>query len=239
MEIKIQCPGYEISTEWYEGKENKKILIVLPGYSSSKARQKIHAEAMVQDTGICALAVDFSGHGESPFSLDDTRPAQHLLELVCVYDWLHEQHPDASISISGSSYGGYLAAHLSKYRDLTHLILRAPAIYLPSAFYDPWSIRTNDVEAYAQMIKPYRTNMAELEKHPVFEQASKFKGRTLVVVHEIDEVVPRPTTDAFIKAFGADSILAQGFSHKVDDAVRDESRLQSYQDQITAWLNEV
>ena len=67
MELQIQCPGYSIAADWYDGSDRDKILIVLPGYSSSKARQKVHAEAMVQATGTCALVVDFSGHGKVRF----------------------------------------------------------------------------------------------------------------------------------------------------------------------------
>lgn len=36
MELKIQCSGYEIAADWYEGLDKNKILIVLPGYNSSK-----------------------------------------------------------------------------------------------------------------------------------------------------------------------------------------------------------
>ncbi len=82
MELQIQCAGYNIAADWYDGSDLNKILIILPGYSSSKTRQKAHAEAMVQDTGTCALVVDFSGHGNSPFELRETRPAQHFLELI-------------------------------------------------------------------------------------------------------------------------------------------------------------
>lgn len=238
MELKIKCAGYEIAADWYEGVDTKKILLILPGYGSSKARQKIHAESMVQGTGTSALAIDFSGHGNSPFELRNTRPAQHFLELIYVFDWLKQQYPDAFISVSGSSYGGFLAAQLTKYRDFSNLILRAPAIYKPSAFYDLWSVRIDDEEPYRKSIVEYRQNTEALEKHPLLSRASAYKGRVLVVVHENDEVVPRQTTDAYIKAFNAESILAKGFSHTVDAAVRDEAKLQAYQDQIAGWLSQ-
>lgn len=238
MELQIQCAGYSIAADWYDGADPNKILIVLPGYSSSKARQKIHAEAMVQDTGTCALVVDFSGHGNSPFELRDTRPAQHFLELIYVFDWLKQKHPEATISVSGSSYGGFLAVQLTKYREFANLVLRAPAIYKPSAFYDLWSTRIGNEEAYKSQMNEYRQDEEALAKHPLLGRASAFKGKVLVVVHENDELVPRQTTDAYIQAFSADSFNAEGFSHTVDAAVRDPAQLQAYQDQIADWLNQ-
>lgn len=83
----------------------------------------------------------------------------------------------------------------------------------------------------------YRGDAEALAKHPLLGRASSFKGRVLVVVHENDELVLQPTTDAYIKAFDADSIVAEGFSHTIDAAVRDPAKLQTYQDQIASWLN--
>lgn len=237
MELQIECAGYSIAADWYEGADPNKILIVLPGYSSSKARQIIHAEAMVKDTGTCALVVDFSGHGSSPFELRDTRPAQHFLELIFVFDWLKQKYPAATISVSGSSYGGFLAVQLTKYREFANLVLRAPAIYKPSAFYDLWAVRIDNEDAYNAQMRAYRQDTEALAKHPLLSRASAFKGRVLVVVHENDEVVLRPTTDAYINAFNADSFIAEGFSHTLDAAVRDPAILQAYQDRIAEWLN--
>ena len=238
MELQIQCAGYAIKVDWYEGIDLNKILIVLPGYSSSNARQKVHVESMVKDTGTCALVVDFSGHGNSPFELRDTRPGQHLLELIYVFDWLKQKYPAATISISGSSYGGYLAVWLTKYREFANLVLRAPAIYEPATFYDLWSIRIDNVDAYNLQMSEYRKDTEALAKHPVLDMASAFKGRVLVVVHENDEMIPRQTTDAFIQAFNADNYIAEGFSHTVDSVVQDPDQLQAYQDRIANWLNQ-
>lgn len=236
MEIRIECSGYSIATDWYEGLNTSKILIVLPGYSSSKARQAVHAKAMVEATGTCALVVDFSGHGNSPFDLAETRPAQHLLELVYVFDWLKDQYPDAVISVSGSSYGGFLATHLTQYRQFTNLILRAPAMYKPEAFYDLWSVRIDNEDEYARALRKYREDTVALARHPLLKNAV-FTGAGLVVVHENDEIVPRQTTSAYIQAFSSDTILAKGFTHTIDANNLGPDRLQQYQADIAKWLN--
>ena len=236
--LTIPCTGYEIAADWHEGADPSKILIVLPGYSSSKARQKTHAEAMVSATDTSALVIDFSGHGVSPFELNDTRPAQHFLELIYVFDWIKQKYPEATISVSGSSYGGFLAVQLTKYREFDKLVLRAPAIYKPAAFYDLWSKRMDNLESYRIEMQEYRIDTDALATHPLISRAGSFKGKVLVVVHDMDEVIPHETTDAYINAFNADSIIAKGFSHKVDELVKDPVKLQSYQDRIAEWLNQ-
>lgn len=237
MELQITCTGYKISTNWYEGRDTSKILIVLPGYSSSKERQKTHAESMVQSTGMSVIAVDFSGHGTSPCELRDTRPAQHFLELIHVFDHLKEKYPEAEISVSGSSYGGFLAVQLTKYREFSNLVLRAPAIYKPSTFYDPWSIRIDNTEAYDKDLLAYRSSSEEISKHPLLNRVAAFKGNTLVVVHGEDEIVPSATTDAYIATFNADKVVAEGFGHAIDKNNMTEAQLTEYQDKIADWLN--
>lgn len=237
MELMIRCSGYDIAADWIEGVDQSKVLIVLPGYSSTKARQRVHADAMVQSTGTNALIVEFSGHGSSQFDLRDTRPAQHFLELIYVFDWVKAQYPTAQISISGSSYGGFLAVQITKYRIFNNLILRAPAIYKPAAFYDPWSIQIDNPTSYSTAMSEYRKDSLSLAKHPLLARASSFEGNTLVVVHEQDETVPTETTDAYINAFRADSIIAKGFAHSIDKSDQSDAAIKLYHDQISSWLN--
>lgn len=235
--MKIKCAGYDIAVDFIEGTDSARLLIVLPGYSSSKARQRHHAQAMVQSTGTNALVIDFSGHGNSPLELRDTRPAQHFLELIHVFDWVNERYPEALISVSGSSYGGFLAVQLTKYRKFKNLILRAPAIYKPAAFYDPWSFQIDNESVYSKELGDYRKDSDALSEHPLLARASSFKGNTLVVVHENDEIVFRETTDAYINAFKADSIIANGFAHSVDKNNPSDSEIAIYNNNIASWLN--
>ena len=236
MEIRIKCLDYEIAADWLEGATTSKILIVLPGYNSSKARQRIHAEAMVKLTGMSALVVDFSGHGNSPFELRDTSPAQHFLELIYVFDWLKQKYPNTDLSVSGGSYGGFLAVQLTKYRKFTQLVLRAPAIYRPEAFYDLWSMHIDNVELSKLQMTAYRQNAEALANHPLLVRAKAFKGKVLVVVHENDEEIPHQTTDAYIKAFNADSFIAKGFAHSLGKSTYTKEQLEEYQDKIASWL---
>lgn len=233
--FEIACTGYSIAADWYEGDDNN-ILLVLPGYTSSKDHQTEFTTAVTEKTGMSALVIDYSGHGESPFELKDTRPAQHFLEVIYAFDWLKDTYPGAKISVAGSSYGSFLATQLTKYREFEKLVLRAPAIYKPQAFYDLWSVRLNDEENYRIASEEYRRDAEALAKHPLLARASKFEGKTLVVVHENDELVPRETTDAYIKAFNADSFIAKGFIHGVRQSPVSSEQIASYQNRIAEWL---
>jgi len=237
MKLTIQCLGYEVAADWYQGLNDSKILLILPGYSSTKKRQQMHAEAMVKLTGTSVLTFDYSGHGESPFKLRDTSPAQHLLEVTVAFDWLKANYLDAVISISGSSYGGFLASQLVQFRTFNNLVLRAPALYKPGKFYDKWSTRIDNLDAYRQESIRYKKNRDELSKHPLFAGASKFTGNTLVVVHEFDEIIPTETTNEYVNAFEAEKIVAKGLYHTIDKNDPSPDELALYQEHIANWLN--
>lgn len=236
QKVQIEITGYSISTDWYEGLDNSDVIIMIPGYNSSKARISSFAKKVVKDTNNSVLAIDLSGHGESPFNLDDTRPAQHFLELIYVFDWVHSNYPDAEITVEGSSYGGFLVTYLTKYRDFAKAVLIAPAIYRPEEFYNKWGIRRKNEEQYTKVIAEYRKNKNELAQHPLLMGTDGFNGKVLVVEHENDVIVPVETTQAYIDAFRADRIVAAGFLHSFNDESIDKEALSDYFTKITSWL---
>lgn len=230
--IEIICSGYSVAADWYDGKNSDEILLVLIGWTSKKSNQQDLVSAIVNATGKSALVFDYSGHGDSPFKLEETRPAQHFLEVIYAFDWLKDNYPDASISVMGTSYGGFLATQLTKYREFEKLVLRVPAIYKPSDFYTKWSDDGIDVEWTRNV---FRKDVDALSKHPLLARASNFTGKTLVVVHDQDELVPKETTDAYIKTFSADTYIAEGFKHSFDPSLPAE-KITAYQNAITQWL---
>lgn len=227
-EIQIRCVGYSIAADWYRG-DNNKALLVLPGFKSSKARQEGLTSALVKQTSSSALVIDYSGHGESPFKLNELTPAQNFLEVITAFDWLVENYPDMMISVAGSSYGGFLATQLTKYRVFEKLVLRAPAIYPSNFFYDNFG----GIDSNAN--RDYRADAQNYKDHPLLRRASKFKGNVLVVTHELDEICPKPSTDAFIRAFSADSWQAEGLEHSIRASSHEE--IKEYQTKIADWLN--
>ena len=228
--IKINCTGYEVAADWYEGASNE-ILLFLIGFESNKAKYADMVEAMMQQTGMSALALDYTGHGDSPFELDDISPAQHFLEVVTTFDWIQGQHPGKPINVIGTSYGGFHATQLTKYRKFEKLILRVPAIYPPDVFYTKWK------DMNVEYIRgTYRHDTEDLVNHPLLKRASEFKGKTLVVTHELDDICPSNVTKAFIHAFHADSWTQPNFKHSILESAPDEKTLSAYHNKIAEWL---
>lgn len=236
IETRIECLGYSIIADWYEGRTTDEIILFLMGSTSTRKRQQEIVSAIVEKTGRSTLVIDYSGHGESPFELEDIRPVQHLMEAITSYDWIRCAHPSAKISIVSASYGAFLAAHLINYRSVEQLVLRVPAIYAPEALYDLWGGRLEDKEKYGVAIEAYRTNIHALKIHPILIKAKSFKGRSMVVVHGDDELIPVETTDAYTEAFDADTYVAQGFKHAVSHSNPTEAQMMAYQDAIANWL---
>jgi len=227
--LEIPCVGYSVVADWYEGKSTDKILLSLIGWQSSRKKYDDILSAIVGQTGMSALVFDYSGHGDSPFKAEDTRPAQHFLEVICVFDWLKAQYPDAEISVMGSSFGSFLGVQLTKYREFANLILRAPSIYRPQDFYNlaPYVHQTPATIAF-------RTDKEALAKHPLLARASEFKGKTLVAAHENDEYIPQDVIDAYVGVFNAELYVAKGFPHSIADQPKEQK--EAYQKVIANWL---
>lgn len=228
----IPCVGYEIAADWYDGaQDNNNILLVLVGYTSSRANYRELITAIVKKTGYSALVIDYTGHGESPYTLEELTPAQNFLEVITAYGWIAEKHPNKTISIMGTSYGGFMAIHLTQYRSPKKLILRVPAIYSPETFYTKW--KDMDLE---EVRHGYRADPDNFIKHPLLVRASNFKGEAYVLTHELDEDCPKSSTTPIAEAFGAETWEAKGFVHGLGQSTYTEEQLEEYQNKIADWL---
>lgn len=231
-QIPIPCPGYNIQVDWYKGDSANKILLTFVGYGSRKKSNHEFMSKIVKESGVSALVVDLSGHGESPFELDDTTPAQHLLEATKAYDWLRQEYPVADIFTMGSSYGGFIAAYLSRYRKIKKLILRTPAIYEPSMLYS----QHRDIDK--MIAREYRRDSEAVKSHPLFVQPALSEISTLLILHESDEVVPTETTDIYKAKFNATTYTAEGFAHSFRHPSNPTNKIDEYYNVISSWLTD-
>jgi len=230
--ISIPCTGYEIAADWHEGVTDQKIILTFVGFGSSKKSNFDFMAKLVDMTGISALVVDFSGHGESPFDVDETVPAQHLLEAIRAYDWIKANYPESLICVMGTSYGGFMAAYLTRFRSVEKIILRTPAIYEPSSFYTEHRLIDKI------LVREYRKNTRALKKHPIFLQPPVSDASTLLVVHGEDKSVPTETTDIYTSAFDAQVYTAEGFAHAFRDPANPQDGVPAYYDTLVSWLNQ-
>jgi len=228
--IKINCVAYSIAADLYESGTDK-IILCLPGWTSSKAGYESLVSFIVDEVQTSALVIDYTGHGESPFDAMEIRPAQHFLEVIAAFDWIKDNYPDAQVSVLGYSYGGYMAVQLTKYRNFENLALQVPAIFAPRTFY---SLNKN---IDRQQERRNRKDLSLLSSHPLLARASGFKGRTLVVWHELDDNVPKELTDKYIEIFRADNYLAKGWGHGFNGEASEQEQL-AYKKAITDWLKQ-
>jgi pimeloyl-ACP methyl ester carboxylesterase len=227
--IEIDCVSYSIAADFYDTGSDK-IMLVLPGWMSSKAGYGPLVSFIVEEAKTSALVIDYTGHGESPFDAVEIRPAQHFLEVITAFDWIKEHFPQAEISVMGYSYGGYMAVQLTKYRDFPKLVLQVPTILAPRSFY---SLNKNIDRPQERL---YRKDQDFLNSHPLLARASMFEGKTLIMWHELDDNVPKELTDKYIEIFRADSYLAKGWGHGFNSESPEQDQL-AYKKAITDWLD--
>lgn len=219
--IEIPVLDYELAADWYAGNTDQ-IVLLLVGYSSNKGNYRSLASHINKETDSTVVVLDYSGHGDSPFELTKVTPAQNFLEVITVFDWLKTNHPGKKIGLLGNSYGGYMTLHLMMYRKFEKAVLTVPALYQPEEFYSPWSIRINYAERYRKNTDNYRKDLVRLQKTPVIEKIKDLDIKSLVIVHEKDEIVTTENTDTIIEALRANSYLAKGYTHSfpLDDAYK-------------------
>lgn len=229
-QISIPITGYAIQADWHEGADSNAVLLIFVGFSSTKKRNSEFVANVVEQTGVSALVLDFSGHGESPFSLDETAPAQHLMEAVKAYDWIKDKYPERTVYVMGTSYGGFMAAYLTRFRTVEKLVLRTPAIYLPQDFY------TVHQHIDKLSVREYRKDTGALQKHPLFLQEALHMPATLLMVHSKDKDIPAETSDMYRATFSAATHVAEGFAHAFRDSSNPQDQVPAYYQAICNWL---
>jgi pimeloyl-ACP methyl ester carboxylesterase len=225
----IPCLGYDLQAAIYEGTDPSKLVLNLIGWTSSKERHHETLEAISSLSGASVMSFNYSGHGDTAIDPFELRPAQHLLEVITVFDWITATFPDKALTIMGSSYGGYMGAQVALYRNFSNLILCAPAIYRPEDLYTLNKNIPREAEGYK-----YRIDTAALAANPLLTIDRVFDGSAVVVSHELDDVVPAETTDAYTNSFNAEHIVAPNIPHSVRGAGEADRKI--YQQKIADWL---
>jgi uncharacterized protein len=208
-QITIPTTRTDIYADWYEGAQ-RDTLLTLTGFGGRKERYQPLVANIVGKTGLSALVVDLSGHGQSPIDIDDTTPSQHVIEALQAYDYLATDQ-ERSMHVMGTSYGGFIAAHLSQLRVVEKLILRTPALYRPEHFDTPH----RHIDKIA--VRRYRADWQHIQSNPVFVRGAATLPETTVIIHSHDEDIPPETTEAYRQAFEATTYTAYGFSHAFGD----------------------
>ncbi len=97
---------------------------------------------------------------------------------------MRQTYPGRRFIVVGSSYGGFMATQLTKYREFDTLVLRAPAIYRPLDFY---------------------TKAKDEDKDAADAFAKAFDADTITIpgiTHSLDDATPEQIKDYFDKTYG-------------------------------------
>lgn len=184
-------------------------LLFLHGWTSKQDRYFALAEQAARRGYVC-LTIDMRGHGRTGGNIEELSRQDFLDDVIAAYDFLIAvpQVDQNKIIVSGSSYGGYMAALLCAERPCAGVILRAPADY-PDAHFEESHYKQADsyyenIEqdkiAWRSMVHPHTETKALRAIHA-------FTKPVFIIESEKDEVVPQT--------------ILQGYA----DAVTDKSNL--------------
>lgn len=197
-----------------KGKGPFPAVLFFHGRGSSQKRYIDYARRLAREAGIVAFCFDFRGHGGSEGDLDKLLIKASLKDAQAGFDFLKRQRQVDSerLGISGTSWGGYLAAIIaSQNSGVKSLILRAPAVY--KAEWKGAPLSSFPVEELKKLVA-----VGDVDS---FKAIRKFKGSLLVICQEYDEVVPRVVTDAYYKnatsARKRKLYMLKGATHRITD----------------------
>ncbi|MFJ4683202.1 alpha/beta hydrolase [Streptomyces sp. NPDC088789] len=170
------------------------VLLHGAGGGSKERLRPLLAEFAAQGCG--ALALDFSGHGESSGALPELSLRRRYEQAVAVIDG--QVAADTPLVLVGFSMSGQTAADLARhYGDrVAALALCAPAVYPAEAWDLPFGAGDG---RFSQLIRtPDRWRDS-----PALDALRAFAGRAVLVVPGTDEIIPAAVTEAVQDALTA------------------------------------
>ncbi|MEK7094115.1 MAG: alpha/beta fold hydrolase [Patescibacteria group bacterium] len=193
-------------------------VIFIHGWRSKSIQHYRDRAADLAEQGIVSLVFSLRGHGESDGDQKKVTRADHLKDVLAAYNFLQEDpRVDKSrIGVFGTSYGCYLAMLLSKYKKVSWLILRAPALYRDSGFNLP-------TDRAVKALRGYRRQKVNAGRNLALSTLRDFSGDVLVVAGEADEDVPQRTImnvlEACQAAHSVECVVVRGVDHQLSEQV--------------------
>ncbi len=203
-------------------------VLFIHGWRSDMSSPELLAQALRQ-IGVTVLTFDLRGHGSSPGNLDTLTRQDFLDDCIAAYDTLAAFPDVQSISIVGSSFGGYLACLLTSVRPVQTLVLRAPANYSDETFSVPQLVTSDALDREGTRLSQTFDDTRSLHC------LQNFLGRVLLVVSGRDEIVSADATNAYANAARAQGTLR---TERFDDAGHnfDTVTKQRYSQLLVDWF---
>jgi len=208
-------------------------ILFIHGWAGDQ-RQYIARAREIAALGCMCLTFDLYGHAATANFRASATPEQNCSDVLSAYDLLvgMTNVDPRRIGVIGSSYGGYLAAILTKTRPVRWLGLRAPALYLDEDWTKPkLSIdRTRLMEYRLQSIKP--------EGNQALSACADFSGDVLLVESENDLIVPAQVGIDYRTAFANARSLTYRRIEDADHALSESRWQQAYTGLLVSWARQ-
>lgn len=136
----------------------------------------------LNEHGLPSFCFDFSGHGESTGTLQNSSLKKRTQEAEAALQYLDNS---VKIAICAFSMGGHIALELLKTKRLKSLILFCPAIYAPEAFELPFDERFSNVIRQENSWK----------RAEVVNSLEVFDGSLLIFWGSEDKIIPKDIID--------------------------------------------
>ena len=195
-------------------------VLFIHGWTDSGESYNAQAKALTK-LGYAAITFNLRGHGQGDMKSGAERhtytPKDSLEDAKVAYDELKKRLGNVHISVVGISYGGYIATQLIKERKVASLVISSPALYGDEDFTTP-----------KEQYRSFKGQVTGPNK--AFEALSDFKGKTLLIEAEKDDVVTKQVIDGYVRA-GGDNI-----THKI---VAEANHGTTPTDMLTEWFNTI
>lgn len=201
--------------------------------SKSKPRYVKRAEALAQK-GIAALCFDFRGCGESDGKLGELSIADWLDDALLACDYLAKQDfvDKKRIGIDGKSFGGYMAALVSKQRNVKSMVLQAPAVFKDAWFSQPmqWT------QEFRKERIAYR-HTPEALNNKAISAIQQYNNPILIIGSEFDEMTPKPILEKYFAVCPSEKKELRWIKG-ADHSLTDEKYNQEYTQMMVDWSKE-
>ena len=209
-------------------------VMLVHGWDGSQDQYIARAHEIATLGCIC-LTFDLRGHVRHKAERETVTREDNLKDVLAAYDVLvgHPAVDPAAIAIVGSSYGGYLAAIVSKLRPVRWLALRVPALYKDEGWDHPKSqLSREELVAYRQSVVPAESNRA-------LAACAAFRGDVLIVESEHDSMVPHPVIMNYMAACAQAQSLTYRMISDADHALSEKEWQQTYTSLLVNWMSEM
>lgn len=179
LPLRIDVPGARLKV-WKMERPGRPALLYFGGNAEDVGASVGRFAARLP--GLSHYFVNYRGYGGST-----GKPSEAALvaDAVALYDRLRSRHP--GVSVLGRSLGSGVAMQLAARRPVERLVLVTPFDSL-----------VNVARAHIRWLP---VGILMLDRFDSARQAPAITAKTLVVIAEADEVIPRTNSEALVRAF--------------------------------------